>query len=552
MRKVAERVEGTDRFVDIGVVLHVVVPDVNGEELIDGMPLMRILRTTRHGGMVDTKLAKPALVGPSINPRVWFCSEQQEKALFHRDQNRMAQLIYGSEGAGKTRLLAMCHYFRWLEFLGEFREGGQTAPTMRRLGLVREEMQKAFRSNWGRYVARDDFEGWEMCDGTRIRFVSTHRQSTADGSPIQGFSWSWCNRDEMQDQTEVHEDIESRGRAAKGGLYPQMGTATAKDDSKWRDLRDAVLASGRWAKQTLSIFHSPFVDPKFLSDKKATISSREFLRRYGNPATGEVDDLPPELAVYYAWIRKRNLVRAPQIATDVTASVLANYQSYVRRGTRFTLVAAHDPGNIYNTTTVLRLLMFGNVPTWVVIGELQTEQTTAREHAAKLRKYLIDSFSVDLYPTEHEPNPRGGKALVFCDPHGRGETQTDYQSVYLAFQKEGLDVFSPAATTGRIKKKARVEMMNRLLGDNEGGIPRLVVATDEFGRPVAPRLVEAFESLKKKAGDDNPEGTRRKDDRDQTHAPAATSYGLWMFEQEALTESTIKIAIAEAKKVRSY
>ena len=70
------------------------------------------------------------------------------------------------------------------------------------------------------------------------------------------------------------------------------------------------------------------------------------------------------------------------------------------------------------------------------------------------------------------------------------------------------------------------------------------------GRPVAPRLVEAFETLKKKPGDDNPEGTHRKDEDDKTHAPAALAYGLWPFEQEALTQRTIEVAMAEARRRR--
>ena len=48
------------------------------------------------------------------------------------------------------------------------------------------------------YVQRDDFTGFELCDGTRIRFQHTHRQSAAQGSPVQGFNWSWAGRDEMQ------------------------------------------------------------------------------------------------------------------------------------------------------------------------------------------------------------------------------------------------------------------------------------------------------------------------------------------------------------------
>ncbi len=549
MRKVSERVESTERFVDTSVLLHVVTSDMSrvgllGTRDVNGRKLA-VLDSKPLGGLIDTKLARPRIEEYSgdLKAKVWFCSEDQRAALFHAG-TPLAQLIYGSEGAGKTTLLAMWHYLQWLRHLGQFREGGQTAPTLGRLGLVKLEMLKTFAPNWGRYVARDEFEGFEMCDGTRIRFRYAHQQSAAKGAPIQGYNWSWCGRDEMQDQVSAHEDIESRGRSALNAHYDQLGTATAKDDSEWRELRDVILtkpedgSDAPWVKRSLSIFRSPFVDPKFLASKAKSMSKREFLRRYGDPITGEVSDLPPELAVYYGWLRSRNLVALPQIAKDVTSAVLSGYPSYLYRGQGFGLLVAHDPGVIFNTSVVMKMLMFGTVPTWVVVGEKQTKQTTTHQHAQELVKYLRDEFYV-RHPTIGGPN-----ALVFPDPHGKGEGQTDYSTVYSAFQKEGLDVFSPAAMTGRIKRTARVEMMNRLLGGTaeDSSPPRLVIATDQQGRPVAPRLVEAFESLKKKPGDDDPEGSQRKDIDDKTHAPAATAYGLWMFEQEALTESTVKVA----------
>jgi hypothetical protein len=552
MRGVSARMEGAARFVDAGVIVRKVVADPKlGSSLVRGKPLLRVVDERKMGGVIDTQLEHPDIVRESDDPVIWYASSDQWDALFHDDPQLLGQLIYGSEGAGKTRTLAMFHYRMWIRFLGCRYEGGQVAPTLDRNGTVRLEMESMYRPSWGRFASRDEFEGFEMCDGTRIRFRYSHQQSAAKGRPIQGYNWVWCARDELQDQVDAHEDCESRGREAPDGRYYQLATATAKDDSKWRELRDILLASGFWIKRTLSIFRSPFISPLFIAAKKATTSAREFLRRFGDPKTGEVGDLMPELAVYYGWLRTRNLVARPQIARDVTPSVLAGYRSYVRPGAAFTLLAGHDPGVIYNTTEILKLLMFGDVPTWTVVGELQTKQTTAREHARLLAEYVRDSFGVEYAPTRHDPNP-GGKLLTFIDPHGKGEAQTDYQSVYMAFQKEGLDAFNPAPMSIRIKRTARVEMMNRLLGgsaDSEG-VPRLVIATDEQRRAVAPRLVESLESLKKRPGDDDPEGSQTKNEDDKTHAPVATAYALWMFEQEAFTEQTIKTALAEAKRTR--
>jgi hypothetical protein len=89
-------------------------------------------------------------------------------------------------------------------------------------------------------------------------------------------------------------------------------------------------------------------------------------------------------------------------------------------------------------------------------------------------------------------------------------------------------------------------MVNRLLRDADGRT-RLVVALDEHARPVAPVLIESFETLEKKPGDDDPEGSQRKDEADRTHAPAALAYALWPFEQEFLASETEKIAAAAAR-----
>lgn len=560
MRVIAETTDGESRWVDCGVIVKTVVADPKGDELIEGKPRLRVIAEKRIGGMADTSATPPRIVGPSREPRVWYVSEEQAAALFHKDKTKLGQLIYGSEGAGKTRLLGMFHAVMWLRHFGERREGGQTAPTETRLEFVREEMHQLFPANWFRYQSAN--RRFVMCDGTRIQLVSTYRQSKAQGSPVQGYNWSWCGRDEAQDSTDVHEDIQSRGRSARNGEYWQMATATAKDDSEWRELRDVLISSGKWLKRNLSIFRSPFVAANFLADTKASTSAREFLRRFGDPITGEVSDLPPELAVYYGWLRSRNLVHRPRIANDVTAAILRDYRSYCRPGAGFSILCSHDPGAIYNTTVILRLLVYpyerrdaiGRVvtdliPTWAVVGELQTNQTTARDHAIALKKKLQDEFGVEFNATRDNPNPAGGKACIFVDPHGKGESATDYQSVYMAFQGVGLDVFNPAPISGRIQRAARIEMVNRLLsGTAADERPRLVVL-EEQGRTLAPKLVEAFEELKKSPGDKNPEGARRKDESDKTHAPAALAYGLWAFEQEAFTAETIRRAIAEAQKM---
>ncbi len=534
-RDLRDRTTSTDHLVDIGVELRTVVRDPNGEELLEGKPRMRIVRRKRAGGILDSQLGR--IVAPSQSRTVWYCSEAQEPIILHSDTLPLGQQVFGSEGSGKTTLLPIWNYFRWLEHIGERREGGFVAPTKKRLRMFLKELQAAYPPSWFHYHKSEELI--TFADQTRLQLVSAHQQSKDEGSPVQGYSWSWSMGDEDQDMVERHDDIEARGRSAKvvGGSvrYKQVRTCTPKDDSSFRAHKDKLDASGMWCRPMLLGLDSPFVGPDHWERMRKTMSAREYNRRV------LAMDLPPELAVYYGWVRNRNLTMQPRIATDVTPAVLAGYQSYCRPGSKFAVVCGHDPGTIYNTTAVSRLIMFGSVPTWVVVGELQTKQTTAREHARQLKTYL-QTLNVEL--------PGLSKAAIFVDPHGKGEAQTDYQSVYMAFQQEGLDVFSPSPITARIKRRARVEMVNRLLGGSADtpGLPRLVVAKNEQGETAAPVLVESFESLQKRAGDDDPEGSQRKDETDRTHAPAALSYLLWPFEQEAFTTNTINVAVAAARK----
>jgi hypothetical protein len=542
-RDLRDRVESVDHLVDIGVEMHTVVHDPKGKTLLPGKPPLRILRTKRAGGILDTEIGR--IVAPSQNRVTWFCSEDQEPIILHADALPLGLHVFGSEGAGKTTVLPKWNYFRWLEHLGEGREGGFVAPTKKRLRMFLKELRAAYPATWFRYIKSEELV--ILADQTRLQLVSAHQQSKDEGSPVQGYSWSWALGDEDQDMVDRHEDIEARGRAAKsvGGVvrYKQVRTCTPKDDSAFRAHKDKLDASGHWTRLTMLGRRSPFIGESHWDRMLRSMSLREYQRRV------LAMDVGPELAVYYGWDRTRNLTARPQIATDVTAAILAGYQSYTRPGAEMVLSVCHDPGVIFNTSLVKRLVMFDQVPTWMVVGEMQTKQTTARQHALSLRTYLQNTFDIERGTEVRgvwRPDPDSAKAAIFVDPHGRGETETDYDTVYGAMQATGLDVFSPSRK--RIKRAARVGMVNRLLAP-AAGPPRLVVACDHQKQPAAPVLVDALENLQKRAGDDDPEGSQRKDVDDKTHAPAALGYGLWPFEQESLTSETVRRAITAARRV---
>jgi hypothetical protein len=525
-REVYERVHGAQRFVDMGVLLRVVRADDAGEELIPGKPPLVVLREHRLGGMVDTSARPAQFCGPSRDPVVWYCSEEQEPLILHGDDVPLGLLVYGSEGAGKTVCLAMWHFVRVLQHLGEVREGGQTAPTEPRLEMVRAEMFALYRPTWYRYRASEGV--LRFADGTQIRLVSTHRQSEAQGSRVQGFSWSWCGRDECQDQVEAHEDIESRGRAAANGNYRQLATATAKDNPRWRTFRDALLTSGLWVKRTLLISRSPFVHRSFIEAKKRTMSKREYERRM------LAMDVRPERATYHAWDRGTpdapgNLRPRPRVgAKDITARVL-----YAKTGLlTHTLLAGHDPGSLKRATEFLRAYQLPGEPdpAWWVVGEVYTEGLSCEAHGLAVLEYARKRWGVNQIPGRADLP----QMHMRCDPYGKSDKKPD-KDVFRILARLGIDIKAAQYSvkgegTGRIARESRIEMINRLLCDANGR-RRLYVDCDDRGEPVAPKLVEGLEASERdELG--RPE-IERKDSSDLSDCPAALGYALWPWEKEA-------------------
>lgn len=520
-REIDADVYGEDRFIDVGVELSVIRLDPKGDITLDSGRRASVVRVHRWGGIVDTKLDRPAIVDVSRAPRRWMCSEGQEPIILHDDRDPLGQLVIGSEGSGKTTALAMWHHRRWIvDGLGEFREGGQTAPVLKRLGLVRDEFVNLWRPEWGRYVMRDDFEGFELCDGCRIRFQHTHRQSAAAGSPIQGFNWSWAGRDEMQDQVDVHADIESRGRAAKGGHYKQLGTATAKDDPSWRTLRDGLEAGGQWSLRRLLVADSPFVAANFLEVKKRSgITEREFQRRW------LAMDLPPESRVYFNWSREHNLRPAPIVGAKLITSIVLRAKT---GNPRHALLVGHDPGIAKSASVLLQAFKLPGEPdaAWWVRGELMTMHQTTEQHALGV---LEKARALGC-----NTRPGGEIAHVRAQPIGQAEGKPD-EDVYRIFRRVGLDIKAAqhrvdGTGTGHIDREMRIDMINTLLCDASGR-RRLFIDCDDRRQPLAPKLVEAFETMER---DESGRLSRDKNlERDKSDPPDALGYALWPFEKQS-------------------
>lgn len=533
-RDVNARVYGFDRYVDIGVEMHVVKQSPTGEHTLPSGLRVTVLRTHRWGGMLDTKHSPPRICGPSVKPRLWFCSEDQEPIVMHDDAGPLGRLVIGSEGAGKTTALAMWHHRMWVkQGLGDHREGGQTAPTLNRLGLVKDEILKLWPGPWRRFVNRDDFTGFELADGCRIRFVSTAPRPEKQGSPIQGFNWSWCGRDELQDQVAVHADIESRGRAARGGQYKQLGTATAKDDPHWRTFRDGLIAGGKWGLSRLLIERSPFVAPTFLADKRASgITDREFRRRF------LAEDVPPESRLYFKWSREHNLRPVPLVGARKITSIVLRAKT---GNPLHALLVGHDPGVAKAASVYLEAYQLPGepLPCWWVRGERFTLHATCEQHALA----VLD----DVRGYGCNQRPDGERAHVRAQPLGVSEDKPD-MDVYRVFKRVGLDIKAAqhkrdGTGTGHISRDSRIDMINILLCDAVGR-RRLFIDCDDLRKPRAPRLVEALETLERDERG-RPESDKRVD-YDKSDPADALGYALWPWEKEAA--SSIRDAVARAAR----
>jgi hypothetical protein len=524
VRDLAAQISSIDRFVNVGVRLHIVEQDPTGYEHTRGAPRVRDVDVKELGGIIDTRLATPEIVAKPHDHewRTWLCSREQFEILDHADSAPAGQLVYGSEGAGKTTALVFWLYRRWLDVLGERREIGITAPTQERLETVFNEIRLRFSPDWYHYSASRRI--MHMCDGTRVRMVSTYRQSASQGSPVQGFNWSAAARDEGQDQVDVHEDIESRGRSAAGGRYRQLITATAKDAPSWRELRDKLLASGEWVRRELSIFRSPFIAPTFIEAKKLTVTEREFRRRYGNPLTGAVEDIPPESRLYFNWSREHNLRPVPLVgARKITSLVLSRKTGNPLHG----LLVGHDPGVAKSASVIVDAYDIRGEVHWWVRGELFTMHKTTEQHALELLDIVRKRFGVNVSADRE-------RAHVRAMPTGLAEDKPDLD-VYRIFKRVGFDIRAAqyrkdGTATGVIDRESRIELMNMLLCDASGR-RRLFVECDELRRPVAPKLVESLESIER---DESGRISRDKNlDRDKSDAPDALGYALWAFEKES-------------------
>lgn len=538
-RQIEADADETDRYVDMGVTLTVVEMDrerANAMERAGGwlpdVPPVVVVHTHHLGGMLDTWRGE--IVGPSVNPRQWRCSPLQEPLILHDDDAPLWLLVQGSEGGGKTTTGAMWLYMRALEHVGTEREIGVTAPVTKRLGHVKKAIRKLWDPKWYRWKERD--QAYQFRAGPIIQLVSAHQQSEDEGSPIQGANWVACLSDELQDHHERNDDINSRGRDAPGKRYKRLCTSTFKDSTEWRNFRDVASKVKTWRFAKLLGLESPFQWPGWWETiRTGGITSREWQRRF------LAMDVGPEAQLYHCWSRKLedgspgNLRPIPLGAEDVTAEQLAPYAS---PGERLTILVGHDPGKRQHVSVFLKAYRFRGekVARWFVVDEVTTVDATIEKHVADVIARARSQWHAHQVDRRGQADPTSGRMLVRADPHTRSGDEHPDATMYTVWRAQGIKIraaaYKPGSTEpGVIKREARFNLMNTLLCDVNGN-RRLLVACDDTGRPAAPALVKALESMERNA-EDRGEHEKKNGD-DLSHWPAAVGYALWQIEHPRL------------------
>ena len=537
-RELEESLKAGGRYVDCSVLLRVVERYEHGDELIEGLPRLRVVRQHRFGGVVDRLTQPRRFVAPGASPQIWYCSEKQAPLIIHGDDVDARLLVQGSMGSGKTTAGVQWAWFRGMYRMGQGEATiGITAPTGPRLEAIKTTLGGSrwsgaglWPSTWWEPKFHQDTGILPTVLGVSYQFISTHKVSSTEGSRLQGFNWSDLLADELQDSLSEYAPMESRLRAARDGTPKIFASVTSKDAADWRDFKSRLISTKRWTERRLIGPESPFIHPDYWEQQKDVLTERDYQRMV------LAMDVASEKRVYYSWDREKNLRQIPAIgAKDVTESVM-------RRRIRLPqikMLGGYDPGNLVDATELLRVFEVKDEGlVWFVVGELVTEGRRTEQHMLKLATMLRDKWGL-------QGGPEDGEIFVHADPYGKSEAKPDkdvfrimtdmrVKNAPAAYSKDGTG-------TGVIKVEARISMLNRLLC-NERGIRKLFIACNDQGQPAAPMLVKALESMERDAAG-NAEWQKKGTSADLSHYPAALALGLWPLEKLS-TESVVRSGAA--------
>lgn len=417
-------------------------------------------------------------------------------------------------------------YLRWLEELGTRNEMGITAPTETRLSLVFNELFKMFPSAWWRYNSETKI--LTLCDGFRVRGVSTHRQSASAGSRLQAFNWVALLDDEGQDSVDEFIHKMARLRSKTDGRAKRLMTVTAKDDPAFRTLEQQMLDSNVWMLHSLLGPNSPFISPEHWDTMKRSMTERDYRRLV------LAEDLPSELRLYSTFDRKLNIRPIPLGAKKVTSAIIEKRTGAKNRGVGI----GHDPGtakagSVWCDAYMLPkavALEYGapwDEPVWFARAELFTHQEGAEVHALKAMDITQKRFGCNL-------SPYGDFAHVRSQPLGQAEDKPD-RSTQAIWQRVGFEFkFSKYSKDGKgigqIKKDDRIGVVCTLFC-NAYGKRRLFLECDDSGKCETPLLLTALETMERDHLG-RAEHEEKNVKHDKSDLPAGLGYWLYPFEKE--------------------
>jgi hypothetical protein len=391
---------------------------------------------------------------------------------------------------------------------------------------VFNELFKLFPQAWWRW--NSESKVLTLCDGFRVRGVSTHRQSASSGSRVQAFNWVALLADELQDSLQEFDHMMARLRSKADGRAKRLATVTAKDDPAFRTLKDKMIESGIWTLHTLLGPNSPFIHPEHWDNMKRLMTLRDFLRLV------MAEDLPPENRLYSTFDRKFNVKPIPLGAKRITSKVISKKTGDVLHDVGM----GHDPGTAKAGTIWADAYLLPKFaaealgaphdePVWFIRAELFTLHEGPEEHALKALDITRKRFECNKYPG-------GPKAHVRCQPLGSAEDKPDMTTLAI-WKRVGFDIkvaqYSKTGQgVGQIKKDSRIGVLKALFC-NAYGKRRLFLECDDRGVCLTPQLLTALETMER-----DHLGRAEHEEKDVKHdksdLPAAAGYLLWPFEKE--------------------
>ena len=467
-----------------------------------------------YGGRFDT--VARVWCGP---PRSWVTWQVGAGQLPPLDASRGRFVCVGAMGAGKTEILARACILAAI-LRGRNMAIGVVAPTQKRLRIIWAKVTRLLAPAWVLETRLSDSE-ITLINGCKLQFVAAKIHSADVGSPIQGYSWIEAFVDEEQDvDDEAMADVLMRGRDAPNGDYRVVSSCTLKDTPAWRERKRRYEAEPDTVLYRMAATANPFVAAEYWQELRARLTERQYRMRV------LALDARPERAVYPEFDAALHVSARPLVgARDVTRAIVGR-----------DVLIGYDPGTLFDVSIFLKAYQRSaeRDPTWYVIGELTTEQTTTDAHAIALAKSLAHW---GYTPAD---------ALMVGDPYGdREDTNRPHVTVYKVFVSAGFKIRPAAYSTnmrgaskpGVVPKDAGIELVNTLL-KNASGQTRLYVDVATNGTPVAPRLVAAMEMSER---DESGRAERQKKTKqDLSHWPAALRYALWPFERIRLAEPSWK------------